>query len=92
MTAAARRVPVTDAATKLNSPPSDNVSGSSIDVKNPSGSVNSIDLGGDGVASGAGYELAPGQSKSFTLDAGEDLFAIAPAAASITVHVLELGV
>lgn len=91
MAALGRRVTVGDVAVKLNSAETDNMWSSAIDVKNPAGSGPTVDLGGAGVVSGAGYELAPGSSKSFALG-GDDLYAIAPAAQSVDLEVLELGI
>jgi hypothetical protein len=92
LAASARRVDVTDTPTRLSTPPSDSVAGAALDVHNPAGSGDTVDLGGPAVATGAGYALAPGESKAMTFMGDDELWAVAPAAQTVTVHVLELGI
>jgi hypothetical protein len=49
-----------------------------------------VDLGHADVATGEGFELAAGQSLSATLEAGENLYAVA-GSGTVEVHVLQLN-
>lgn len=84
------RVAVTDAATEV-------VAGRvgsgyrSVVVVNPTASGADVDLGGPDVVSGQGLVLAQGDRVTLQLERNDELFAIAPAAASATLQVLEAG-
>lgn len=80
-----RRVSVTAVATLLA--PLSGDDGLSVAVRNAD-ATNSIDLGPEGVVTAAGYQLGPGASVSIDLAPGERLFAVAPAATTVIVHVL----
>lgn len=79
------RVSVTAVATLLA--PATGDDGLSVTVRNAD-ATNSVDLGSEIVATGAGYQLGPGASVSIDIAAGERLFAVAPAATTVIVHVL----
>lgn len=85
------RVTVTDAATAMNaSRTAPGSVGQRLHLLNRDG-TNSVDLGGAGVTSAAGYELAAGQGVTVDVAANEVLFAIAPATVTVRVDVLRTG-
>lgn len=89
MPIASRRVTVTDAATLLTSEVGQEGRGQSVLFRNAGAA--SVDVGGAGVTTGAGFELAAGAS--LVLDTyGEAVYGIAAAAGSVRVDVLEVGV
>lgn len=90
MAVTAERVSVGDTATALNAAESDNVSGSSL-VLFHNGSTN-VDVGGSGVTSGGGFQLAPGDTLSAEIPGGEQLFAISASTETNEIHVLRSGV
>lgn len=85
------RVTVTDTATKISAVDGSPVAGHSLTVINRH-ATDSIDLGGSGVVSGAGFELKASENVTVDLSEGEELFGIAAAAGSVEVHVLYVGV
>lgn len=91
MTPIGARVQVTDSPTALTVDESGRpVPGGSILVTNVS--LSALDLGGEDVATGEGYELAPGDSLATDLQQSEILYAVAPDAGPYEVHVLRSGV
>lgn len=84
------RVGVTGAPTPLNvDAAGDPVPGQSVILTNK-GTV-PLDIGGPTVASGAGYELAVGDTLSAELAHDEVVFAIGPDAGPHSIHVLAVG-
>lgn len=84
------RVVVGDTPTPLNAAAGDDgVYGSALVIRPK---VAGVDIGGSGVTSGAGFAVAADETVSIDLDDGEILYGIAPAATTVTVHVLRRGV
>ena len=71
MTVVAARISVTTAATLLVSGDRD---GLRIAVRNRD--TDPVYLGGSGVTTGAGFQIDEGESASFFIDSGDDLYAI----------------
>lgn len=91
MTVIGTRVQVTNVPTPLTLDESgDLVSGGSLLVSNSS--VANLDLGGDGVATGEGFQLLAGDETSVDLKQDEVLYAVAAAAGPFEVQVLRTGV
>lgn len=90
MTVAAERVVVGTAAVQLTSgsTATDYRMGSSLVACNRGASP--VDLGDSGVAVGAGFELAPGETVTVLLEPGERVYAVA-AVAGVRVDVLRQG-
>lgn len=83
------QVAVGTTATELTTAPTDTVAGQSLAIRNKG--TASVYLGGAGVTTGNGFELAAGESLSVDLAEGERLYAIA-ASGTVPVHVLRTGV
>lgn len=93
MAIAGRRVTVPDTATVLVSRggnPTAGNAGKSVAITNRGGGA--VDLGGSGVTSGGGYQLASGETVTIEMEITEEIYAISAAAASNVVHVLEQSV
>lgn len=65
----------------------DGMSGDSFLLRNAS-ATDSIDLGGETVLTGAGFELSAGESVNVEIPGGDALFAVAAAGAEVRVDVL----
>lgn len=96
MAVTAARIVVTDARARLGAAPAvaerqfeRGSAGARLRVRNRG--AGSVDIGGNAVATGAGYELAAGQVEDFDLDPGEELHAIGPAASSNRLDVVRFG-
>lgn len=87
MAAKGTRVAVAVTATKLNTAGTDNVSGTSLLVRNRG--TASVFLGGSDVTTLTGFELLAGES--LPADLNEDLYGIC-ASGTVACHVLEVGV
>lgn len=90
MAAKGSRIAVGTNPTRISTQPTDRVGGSALLVRNAHASA-SVDLGGEDVATGEGFELAASESTAVDLDARESLYAVA-ASGTVTVHVLEVGI
>lgn len=90
MALSSSRVTVTTDATVIVASASADPGGVSVAVRNDDATA-SIDIGGPDVASGAGFELAPGEVVSVDLGPTEKLYGIA-AAGTVSVHVLTSGI
>jgi hypothetical protein len=88
MASLGRRVDVGTTPTLLISTPSDSVAGQRVIIKPVGGA---IDIGGDDVEAGAGFEVADGGVFADTLSAGDAPYGVV-AAGTVTVHVYESGV
>lgn len=84
------QVSVGTTATALSTAESDDRSGSSICVSNPSGG-STVYLGPAGVTTGNGFALDAGASMAFDLQPGELIYGIV-ASGTVTVSVLRTGV
>ena len=89
MSVTAAQVTVSTTAVALNTE-TGAVSGTRLTVKNTDG-TNGADLGPSGVVAGAGYALAAGESVTFVLAHGEQLYAIRSAGADVVLAVLRTG-
>lgn len=65
----------------------DGIAGDSFLLRNKS-ATDSVDLGGSGVASGQGFELAAGESLEVAIPGSDQLYAVAAAGKTVPVHVL----
>lgn len=93
MTIASSRINVTDVATVLEASqnPAYTTRGALL-ITNRSSNTVTVDVGGAGVTSGAGYRLAPGDAPlAMQLAAGEGVYAIAPAGQNVTLDVMQGG-
>ena len=93
MAVVGKRVTVTDAPTRIDSPssgPGDPTLGSTLLIHNRDAAA-SIFLGDAGVTAAEGFELQAGVALPLDLGRAESLYAIA-ASGSVTCHVLEVGV
>lgn len=91
MSVNAERVNVTGAATALNGGDAgDYREGKALLLRNRS--TSNLDIGGNTVASGAGYELLAGEAITVPLEAGEIVYAIGPSAGPWRVDVFRTGI
>jgi hypothetical protein len=91
MAITAARVTVSTTAVALNVAETDVVSGATLIIRNID-ATDTADLGPSGVTAGTGFRLAPGETVTVPLAAGDQLFAIRSAAADVDLTVLRIGV
>lgn len=82
------RVTVATTATAISGADSDGVYGSSVLVKNAGAA--SVFLGGSGVTTEAGFELAAGEAVSLDLNVSDSVYGIV-ASGTVVCHVLASG-
>lgn len=87
MAASGARLTVSTSAVALNAA---SVSGQTLVIRNID-ATDTCDLGGSGVTAGAGFRLAPNETVTVAVAAGEQVFAIRTAAADVVVTVLRTG-
>jgi hypothetical protein len=90
MAVSAQRVTVTNSPTLLTSTPADGYTGTRrVQFHLPIGGA-AVDLGGDDVSAGAGFEMLADEFVSVWVQPGEEIYGIT--ASTQVIHVLENGV